>query len=114
MIILTSSAAIRHTIASYTAFAPIHALDRYAALIDTEPIAWLYILQTGDSADLLARMRGQPFEMWEYIERADGWYQAVFINADDGFGHVVFVPDQPDIDPEILSMCQAHAVEAQR
>ena len=113
MLILTSTEAIRHTIATCSANVPISTLERYAVLIDTEPIAWLYILQPGDNADLLAQLRGQPFECWEYIDLLDGWYEAVFVISDDGFGHVVLVPDQPDTDPNIISLCQAHAVEAE-
>ena len=113
MLILTSSTSIRHTLTTYSAHVPVKVLERYAALIDTEPIAWLYILQPGDSTELLQKLRGQPFECWEYIERLDGWYEAVFIISDDGFGHVVLVPDQPDTDPNIISLCQAHATEAE-
>lgn len=113
MFILMKSETIRQTIEVYAKHVPVQILERYAALIDTEPIAWLYILQPGDSAELLQALRGQPFETWEYIDRLDGWYEAIFVISDDGFGHVVLVPDQPDTDPNILSLCQAHAVEAE-
>lgn len=109
MLILTTSKAVRHTAATYAEHVPVQVLERYAALIETEPIAWLYILQPGDSAELLATLRGQPFETWEFINYADGCFEAVFILSDDGFGHVVLIPDQPEIDPDIISLCRAHA-----
>lgn len=113
MLILTSSTTIHHAVATYAASVPVQVLERYAALIETEPIAWLFIMQAGDSAELLHKLPGQPFDTWEYIECHDGWFEAVFILSDDGFGHVVLVPDQPDTDPNIISLCQAHAVEAE-
>lgn len=109
MIILTTSEAIRHAIAAYADNVPVQALERYAALIDTEPIAWLYIVLPGDSAELLAQLRDQPFECWEYIDRLDGWYEAVFIRSDAGEGDVVLIPDQPDIDSDLLAVCRDHA-----
>ena len=109
MLILTTSEAIRHTVVSYNATVPIQILKRYAAMFDTEPIAWLFIVQKGDPAELLAQLRGQPFETWEYIDRTDGWFEAVFITSDDGFGHVVLLRDQPDSDPELLETCRTFA-----
>ena len=113
MIILTSHKAVINAIERYSQTVPVELLKRYAAMMETEPIAWLYILQPGDNAELLAQLRGQPFECWEYIDLLDGWYEAVFVISDDGFGHVVLVPDQPDTDPNIISLCPAHAVEAE-
>lgn len=109
MLILTTSQAIRHAAKNYSANTPIRTLQRYAALLDTEPVAWLYILQPGDTTNLLEQLRSQPFETWEYIDHHDGWFEAVFVISDDGFGHVVLVPDQPDSDPELLETCRAFA-----
>lgn len=112
MLVLTSANAIRHTITSYSAHLPIRTLQRYAALIETEPIAWLYILQPGDTSEALARTRQQPFRRWEFIDCEDQWFEAVFVISDEGFGHVVLVPDQPDIDPDLIDVCRAHADKA--
>ncbi len=55
---------------------------------------------------------GEPeFEsLFEYVERKEGWLEAVMILSDDGFGLVLFVPDTIDIDPAIslvLRRCAA-------
>ncbi|MCK8457890.1 hypothetical protein [Sphingomonas faeni] len=49
------------------------------------------------------RKLGDPeFEpLFEYVNRKDGWLEAVMILSDDGFGLVLFVPDTIDIDPAI-------------
>ncbi|MCA0979296.1 hypothetical protein LCM19_13060 [Qipengyuania flava] len=109
MLILTTTAAINDAIARYPAHLPTEALQRYAALLETEPIAWLFILQQGDTADALQRLRGKPFATWEFIDRTDGWFEAVFVISDDGFGHVVLLRDQPDSDPQLLETCRTFA-----
>ena len=82
-------------------------LEHYAALLEADPIACLFVVQVGDSLADLAAVRGRPFADPEFVHRHGGWFEAVFVLSDDGFGHVVFVPDQPDIDPEILKLCRA-------
>ena len=109
MQILSTLEAIRHAIARNTDKLPVPILKRYAALFETEPIARLFILQEGDTAKLLERLRGQPFATWEFIDRTDGWFEAVFVISDDGFGHVVLIRDQPDSDPELLETCRTFA-----
>ena len=113
MLILTSSQAVHHTIAHCTLKLPIQTLNRYAALIDTEPIAWLYIIQPGDSAEDLATTRQRPFECWEFIVADSGWFEAVFAVSDDGFGHAVLIPDQAEIDGTLLTICRNHAEQAE-
>lgn len=109
MLILTTAEAIRDAIAIEHVTFPTDALERYAALLDTEPIAWLFILQTGDTAVVLEKLRGQPFSTFEFIDRTDDWFEVVFVMSDDGFGHVVLLRDQPDTDPELLETCRAFA-----
>ena len=109
MIILTRPQAIAHAINRYGADIPILALDRYRELLETEPVAWLFILQAGDTVGCLEALRERPFEGWEFIDHDDGWYEAVFIISDDGFGHVVLIPDQPDTDPTLRAICEAHS-----
>ena len=105
MLVLTSAEALRHVA---TQSGPESRLEHYAALLDTEPIAWLFVVQPGDTLALLGSLRGgRPFEDPEFIALEDGWYEAVFVLSDDGFGHVVLVPDQPNIDPDILKLCRS-------
>lgn len=56
------------------------------------------ILEPGDAL---------PDLLWEYVKHDGGWYELTAIESDDGFGLVVFVPDQPDIDPDVLAFCRA-------
>ena len=109
MIILTRPQAVTHAIEQYRTFVPVQTLQRYSEMLETEPIAWLYILHPGDTACCLEAIRRRPFEGWEFIDHDDGWYEAVFIISDDGFGHVVLIPDQPDTDPGLLAICKAHS-----
>jgi hypothetical protein len=50
----------------------------------------------------------------ETIEEHPGCYEMVFIMSDDGYGVLIFVPDQPDIDRELLSLCRTHAVKPRK
>lgn len=107
MLVLTSARAIRHAATCHPQSAPESRLVHYAALLDTDPIACLFVVQVGDSLADLAALRGRPFADPEFVTLQGAIFEAVFILSDDGFGHVVFVPDQPDIDPEILQHCRA-------
>ncbi len=50
---------------------------------------------------------------WEGIERHGcGWFEAVFVLSDDGFGHILFVPDTHGIDPHLLALCRDHLTPA--
>ena len=109
MLILTTPEAIRHAVGQYTASLPIQALERYAALIETEPIAWLFIIQPGDRCSDLEAVRARPFSAFEFIDSDGAWFEAVFIINDDGFGHIVLIPDQPQIDQNLLAACR-HAL----
>ena len=109
MIVLTRPQAITYAMDRYRADTPVQTLDRYRELLETGPIAWLFILQTGDTVGCLEALRERPFEGWEFIDHDDGWYEAVFVISDDGFGHVVLIPDQPDTDPMLRAICEAHS-----
>ena len=44
---------------------------------------------------------------WEWIEHHDGWYEAVYIISDDGFGVGLFIADHPGTDPDLLTLCRS-------
>lgn len=44
---------------------------------------------------------------WEWIQDHGGLFECVFVLSDDGFGHVLFVPDRPGVAPELLALCHA-------
>ncbi len=45
---------------------------------------------------------------WEWIKHHVGYFELAFVLSDDGFGHVLFVPDQHDIDLRLLALCRSH------
>jgi hypothetical protein len=91
--------------------------------IDLGDLTHFLIIQAGDTAadaerelgwSLLQNMVdgarfGQPdfTPSWEWIEDHGGWYEAVFILSDDGFGISLFVQDHPEADAELLAMCRS-------
>jgi len=46
---------------------------------------------------------------WEWIADHGGWFEAVWVLSDDGYGHVLFVQDQEGVDPQLLSLCREQA-----
>jgi hypothetical protein len=90
--------------------------------IDLSDLTHFLIIQAGDTAadaerelgwSLLQNMVdgarfGQPAftPSWEWIEDHGGWFEAVFILSDDGFGISLFVQDHPATDPELLALCR--------
>lgn len=47
---------------------------------------------------------------FEFVERHPcGWFEAVIILSDDGFGAALFVPDRADIDPSLLALMRDQA-----
>lgn len=46
---------------------------------------------------------------WEWVEDHGGWFELAFVLTDNGFGHVLLVPDRPDTDPRLLALCRDHA-----
>jgi hypothetical protein len=91
--------------------------------IDLSDLTHFLIIQPGDTAadaerelgwSLLVNMVdgarfGQPAftPSWEWIEDHGGWFEAVYIMSDDGFGISLFVQDHPDADPELLALCRS-------
>jgi hypothetical protein len=90
--------------------------------IDLSDLTHFLIIQPGDTAADAERELGwsllvnpvdgarfgQPdfTPSWEWIEDHGGWFEAVFILSDDGFGISLFVQDHPATDPELLAMCR--------
>lgn len=46
---------------------------------------------------------------WEWVMRHGSIFEAPIILSDDGFGHVLIVPDAECIAPELLALCRASA-----
>ncbi len=57
-----------------------------------------------------SRLGDPEFEpLFEYVQRVDGWLEAVMILSDDGFGLVLFAPDTINVDPAISLLLRRHA-----
>jgi hypothetical protein len=88
---------------------------------DTEPdvelgeLAHFHAVQPGDTLDTVEEALGMTFEdgpLWEWIEHHGSYYEAAFVVSDDGFGHILFVPDHADTDASILAFCKDHLTTA--
>jgi hypothetical protein len=90
--------------------------------IDLSDLTHFLILQPGDTAEDAERELGwsllvNPVDgarfgdpaftpSWEWIKDHGGWFEAVYILSDDGFGISLFVQDHPATDPELLALCR--------
>ena len=45
---------------------------------------------------------------WEWSEDHGGCFELAFIFTDDGFAHVLVVPDDEAVDAVLLAMCREH------
>jgi hypothetical protein len=79
-------------------------------------LASFKVVQAGDDVTWLltnlvdGRRYGQlDFEpSWETVQRHAGFYEAVFVLDDSGFGHVYLIPDCDGIDRDLLTLCRQH------
>jgi hypothetical protein len=92
---------------------------------DLADIADFYIVEPGDSLDVIektlgfsplvnfvdgARYPDPTFEpSWEHLGYRQGWYDFVFALSDSGFGINLLVQDRDGIDTTLLELCQAYA-----
>jgi hypothetical protein len=85
---------------------------------DTEPdvelgeLAHFHAVQQGDSLDTVEEALGMTMDEREWLTDQGGWFEAAWIVSDDGFGHILFVPDRHDTDASILALCKAHLTPA--
>jgi hypothetical protein len=49
---------------------------------------------------------------FEWIEHHGGYFELAFVLTDDGFGHILLVPDQQGIDQRLLDLCRSHLTPA--
>jgi hypothetical protein len=49
---------------------------------------------------------------FEWVELSNGWFEAVTILSDDGFGVVLLAPDVIGVDPMLLTALRAHATSS--
>jgi len=46
---------------------------------------------------------------WEWAQDHGAFFELVFILSDDGYGIIVFVPDDPGVEFDVHSLCLEHA-----
>jgi hypothetical protein len=81
---------------------------------DFSDLAEFLIAQSRDRLPDVEHAYGQPLVREgcfvfavETITRHGGWYEAVCIQSDDGFGLMLFVQDDPRTDAALLAACVA-------
>jgi hypothetical protein len=90
--------------------------------IDLNDLTHFLIIQPGDTAADAERELGwsllvNPVDgarfgdpdftaSWEWIEDHGGWFEAVYILSDDGFGISLFVQDHTATDADLLALCR--------
>lgn len=47
--------------------------------------------------------------LWEAIERHSGCFELVVVLESSGYGAIVFVPDCPGMNADVMTLCQEHA-----
>lgn len=113
MIIISTHANLSHVIDRETEASLRELLEFYLPVMAEYEIATIFVIQPGDRLRDLNCYRSRSFEGWEFIKRHfNGWYEAVFILSDDGFGHVVFIPQAQGIDAELINACRSGSIHS--
>ena len=111
MKIFRDSESIRSAVTTIPSIAPFLSsrLDDLAEYDDIEldQLVNIVVGELGDKLDDLSaalgfRAQDRPVDV---IEAHPGWFELTYVLSDDGFGVVVYVPDDPAIDPRLLSRC---------
>lgn len=101
---------------------------------DTEPdvelgdLAAFHVVTAGDGMKEIEDGIGFPIDVnlvdsvrfgdpeftpsWEWLEDHGGWFELAFVLSDDGFGHILLVPDQHDTDRRLLALCRSNLTTA--
>jgi cell division ATPase FtsA len=118
MHVLRDDASIRRAVTQIPAVAPfiskrIEELSEYADY-DLAELVHIIVVEPGDSLAELDEALGFAIEdrAVDAIDVHRGCWELVYVQADDGFGVVVYVPKGADIDPRLLDLCAARAARA--
>jgi len=72
---------------------------------------WVVVAQ-GDTLPVIEASINYPITPdppWEWVLDHHGIFEAPIITSDSGFGVVLIVPDEPGVDPVLLSMLRRNA-----
>lgn len=73
---------------------------------DPAELVRLIIIEPSDTLETVNTALGYTLTPdWEACDREGSWYALTYILSDWGEGLLVFIPDQPDIDPAFLKLC---------
>lgn len=91
-------------------------------------LALFVVVQPGDALNAIEAELGFPVAVnlvdgmafgspdfvpsWELIERHSGWFEVAFVLTDDGFGHVLLIPDIEGVDATLLALCRTYCQQA--
>lgn len=79
---------------------------------DLGDLVQIVVVEPTDCIDDIERRLGFPLftdPAFEWVEHCDGWFEAVVILSDDGFGIAIFTPDAEVVDPTILAILRDRA-----
>ena len=74
---------------------------------DLGDLAQFLVVEPTDAVADIELAAGYPLvtaPALEWVADHGGWYEAVTVLSDDGFGIVLFVPDTDGIDPSLLAL----------
>lgn len=80
---------------------------------DLTEIGTFAIVEPGDALADIELALSFPITLdgsptWEWVMRHGATFEAPIILSDDGFGHVLIVPDADGIDPDLLVLCRTN------
>lgn len=85
---------------------------------DITELARFMVVRNGDSLESIENELGFPGLSdpegsfgCEWVADHGHSYEAVWILTDDGFAHVVIVPKQRGVDPDLLNLCQLYVTD---
>jgi len=74
---------------------------------DLGDLAHFIVVEAHDAVADIEAAAGYPLinsPAFEWVADHGGWYEAVTILSDDGFGIVLFVPDSDEVDRSLLAL----------
>lgn len=74
---------------------------------DLNDLAEFLVVEPHDAVTDIEAAAGYPLvtsPAFEWVADHGGWYEAVTILSDDGFGIVLFVPDSEDVNRSLLAL----------
>jgi hypothetical protein len=79
---------------------------------DATQHGYFLVVESGDTLQAINKQVGFDLlaKPYEILEEYSDCYDLLYIICDDGFGVELLIPKNVDIDPDLLLMCQRHAV----